>query len=124
MHEQYLRIVYSDIKSYFKECFDRDSPVFIHHQNVKFPVIEMHRVFKVQAHKLQNTFFSSEKFLTIKKTFRFPNLFCTLCFQCHRYTKCLGPKTWEVLPNGMKQLESFKGLNKSTETNLIFMQIM
>ena len=55
--------MYRDIKSCFEECFDRDSPVYFQHQDIKFPAIEILKVFKVKAHKLQNTFFSSERYL-------------------------------------------------------------
>ena len=41
LHEQYLRIVYSDKKSNFAELFERDGPVSFHHQNTRFLAIEM-----------------------------------------------------------------------------------
>ena len=41
--ERYLRIIYKDIQSWFKELLEKNSPIFIHERNVQMLLLKVTR---------------------------------------------------------------------------------
>ena len=104
--------MYNGKKSNFEKLFERDGSVSIHQQNIRFLAIEMFKVFKgINPQMVKDIFkFRDAVPYQLRKQTDFQIQYV------HSGTeiiKFLGPKTWEILPHEIKQLESLKEFKKA-----------
>ena len=60
LNERCLPIVYNNKKSNFNELLEKDSPVFIHHQNLQKLTVEMFKVSRGLSPEMVMNYFNAE----------------------------------------------------------------
>ena len=110
IHERALRRVYNDNTSTFSELLIKDGSFCIHHRNIQKLAIEMYKVKHNMAPPLMNDIFIQKQNTSynlrnvqtwdIRAVKSVYNGTETLSFR--------GPKTWDMLPNDIKNSESLK----------------
>ena len=111
LHERCLRLIYYDKLSTFENLLEKDNSVSIHHKNLQVIAIKMY--IKYQVYIKTSPKIMQKNFL-VKEQWNY-NLqnqadFVILQVKCVNYglesIQVLGPKTWESLPNDLKNKES------------------
>ena len=65
LHERFLRMIYNDKASTFKELLEKDNSVSIHYRNIQALAIEMYKVDNGMSPEIINKCFSLQKNLII-----------------------------------------------------------
>ena len=104
LHEQPLRIVYSDKTSDFSELLERDGSVSIHYQNIGQFATEMFKVSKGLRREIVKGLFQFRNKIPYnlrqRSQFHIPPV--RTVFSGTESIKSLGPKIWELIPDDMK----------------------
>ena len=102
-----LRIVYNDEELSFQEMLNKDGSVTIHHRNLQKLAIEMYKI------KNQISPIPIQKLLTVKEyqyDLRNKNTWVSDNIRTVKYgsetISNMGPKTWELVPNAIKESTS------------------
>ena len=109
IHERALRITFKDSTSNFEELLSKDNSVSIHHRNLQVLAIEMFKIKNKMAPELLNEIFQ-EKTASYNLR-RNSNFFIRKVHSVYHGTESLsflGPKIWELVPEGLKQSESLE----------------
>ena len=113
LHERALRIVYKDDLSTFGELLLKDNSICIHHRNIHFMAIEMHKLINDNGPALLNEIFMKKDDHYIRtlrsKDFLLPQ--ANTVHYGHDSLKYFGPKIWGIIPNEIKSIkdaEQFK----------------
>ena len=113
LHERALRIVYKDDLSTFGELLLKDNSICIHHRNIHFMAIEMHKLINDNGPALLNEIFMKKDDHYIRtlrsKDFLLPR--ANTVHYGHDSLKYFGPKIWGIIPNEIKSIkdaEQFK----------------
>ena len=109
IHERALRITFKDSTSTFEELLSKDNSVSIHHRNLQVLAIEMFKIKNKMAPELLNEIFQ-EKTASYNLR-RNSNFFIRKVHSVYHGTESLsflGPKIWELVPEGLKQSESLE----------------
>ena len=103
-----------DEKSNFEELLERDNPVSIHHQNIRFLAIEMFNVFSGISPRIVKEIFQFRDVVPYQLRQQTDSQIPSVhnVFSGIESIKFLGPKIREILPHEVKQLESLKELKK------------
>ena len=108
LHEQYLRIVYSDKTLDFSELLEKDGSVSIYYQNIRQLATEMFKVSKGLCPEIVKGLFQFRNDTPYTKRqrsqFHIPPI--RTVFIGTESIKFLGPKIWELIPDEMKELEN------------------
>ena len=121
LHERALKLVYKDERLNFQEMLDRDNSITIHHKNLQRLAIEMYKVKnQISPLPMQKLFTKKDHQhdLRFKSTWEIGNIRTVKCGS--ETIRNLGPKTWELVPNEIKESASlalFKSKVKKMETN-------
>ena len=108
LHEQSLRIVYSDKISDFSELLAKDGSVFIHYQNIRQLATEMFKVSKGLCPEIVKGLFQfrNDTPYTLRQRSQFHIPPIRTVFSGTENIKFFGPKILELIPDEMKELES------------------
>ena len=109
LHERALRIVYRNNELSFQELLDKDNSVTVHHRNLRKLAIEMYKVKHILSPLPMRELFVEHintHDLRNKRSWALPNpRTVNYGTETARYR---GPKTWDLLPNGLKESESLE----------------
>ena len=114
IHERALRIAFKDNTSNFEELLSKDNSVSIHHRNLQVLAIEMFKIKNKMAPELLNEIFQ-EKTASYNLR-RNSNFFIRKVHSVYHGTESLsflGPKIWELVPEGLKQSESLEKIGRA-----------
>ena len=99
------------LKNFTKEM----TSVSIHPQNIRFPTIEIFKVFKGISPQIVKAIFQFRDAVPYQlrklRDFQIPSV--DSVFSGTGNIKFLGPKIWEILPHEIKQLENLKEFKKA-----------
>ena len=113
LHERCLRIVYNDNKSSFQELLDKDQGVTIHVKNVRALGVEMFKVPNNYSTSLMSEIFDKRNNVY---DFRNPSEFARRnvrsVFNGTESISFLGPKTREIVPSELEQLETVNAFKR------------
>ena len=109
LHERALRIVYRNNELSFQELLDKDNSVTVHQRNLRKLAMEMFKVkHNLSPLPMQELFaeHTNTYDLRNKRSVELPS---TRTITCGTETiRCRGPKTWDILPNDLKESESLE----------------
>ena len=109
LHERALRIVYRNNELSFQELLDKDNSVTVHHRNLRKLAIEMYKVkHNLSPLPMQELFVDhiNTYDLRNKRSWALPTpKTVNYGTETVRYR---GPKTWDLLPNDLKESESLE----------------
>ena len=109
LHERALRIVYRNNELSFQELLDKENSVAVHQRNLRKLAIEMFKVkHNLSPLPMQELFaeHANTYDLRNKRSWELPNTRTATCgTETIRYR---GPKTWDLLPNDLKESESLE----------------
>ena len=108
LRELCLRIVYNVKKLNVSELLVKDSSVSIHHQNLQKLAVEMFKVSRGLSPEIVNELFQFREQIPyeLRQRSQFQIPWVHSVFGGTESLKFLGPKTWALVTNEMKQLES------------------
>ena len=108
LHERCLRLIYNNNRSSFEDLLEKDNSVSIHHENLQALAIEMFKIHTTtSSYIMQEVFQIKEQGnynLQNQTDFAIPQV--KSVNRGLESTRFLGPKTWECLPNVLKNKES------------------
>ena len=117
LHEQSLRIVYSNKTSDFSELLEKGGSVSIQYQTIRQRVTEMFKVSNGLCPEIVKGLFQFRKEIPYnlrqKSQFHIPPV--RTVFNGTESIKRLGPKIWELIPDKMKKLESLWQFKRATK---------
>ena len=106
IHEKCLRIVYNDKECSFQELLDKDGSVCTHHRNLQTLCVEMFKVVNGLSPKIFTDLFEirDQSHYNFRKNdyFAIPKVKTVL--NGSESISVLGPKTWNSLPEELKQI--------------------
>ena len=115
LHERYLRIIYNDKTSTFKELLEKDNSVSIHYRNIQALAIEMYKVANGMAPEIMNEIFQlrekSHYNLRYTSEFIIPPIHSV--YHGRESASYLGPKLWELIPTVIRQIDTLSGFKKA-----------
>ena len=113
IHERALRITYNDRPSTFEELLNKNNSVSIHHRNLQVLVTELYKVKSNMAPDILNEIFQNR---TSSYTLRTNSSFAVRpvhsVYHGTESLSFLGPKIWKLVPEDVKQSESFEIFKK------------
>ena len=107
LHERALRIVYRNNELSFQELLDKENSVTVHHRNLRKLAIEMYKVkHNLSPLPMQELFVDhiNTYDLRNKRSWALPTP--TTINYGTETVRYRGPKTWDLLPNDLKESES------------------
>ena len=109
LHERALRIVYRNNDMSFQELLDKDNTVTVHQRNLRKLAIQMYKIkHNLPPSPMQELFAEhiNKYDLRNKRSWTLPN---TRTINYGKETiRYRGPKTWDLLPNDIKESESLE----------------
>ena len=115
LNERYLRIIYNDKTSTFKELLEKDNSVSIHYRNIQALAIEMYKVANGMAPEIMNEIFQlrekSHYNLRYTSEFIIPPIHSV--YHGRESASYLGPKLWELIPTVIRQIDTLSGFKKA-----------
>ena len=109
LHERALRIVYKDFNSSFQELLDKDNTVTIHHRNLQKLATEMYKVKNGISPVMMTCIFNEVHNKYNLRNNRIWSTHNVRTVNCGTETLSFrGPKTWELLPDSIKEAKSLK----------------
>jgi len=109
IHERALRITYKDNLSTFQELLNKDNSVTIHHRNLQVLASEMFKVKNKMSPEIINEIFQNRTTaynLRANSSFSIRQVHSV--YHGTESLSFLGPKIWELVPEDIKQSESFE----------------
>ena len=114
VHERALRIVYQDNTSSFEELLIKDKSFKVHHRNIKCLALELYKAkHDISPLVMKNLFVpknSTKDNLRSQSNFSIPSVKTVHCG--HDSLKYFGPIVWNMIPNHIRELETFDKFKK------------
>ena len=109
IHERALRITYKDSSSTFQELLNKDKSVTIHHRNLQVLATEMFKVKNQMAPDiLDDIFINRKQSYNLRNNSSFSIRRVHSVYHGTESLSFLGPKIWELVPDDLKESESFE----------------
>ena len=107
LHERALRLIYCAHSSDFQELLQRDNSVTIHQKNIQALAIMMYKVVNNIAPTIVSELFSySNVNYNLRSGSQFHQPSANKVWNGQETISYLGPKNWNMVPEGMKQKSS------------------
>ena len=121
LHERALQIVYGNNNLTFQDLLEKDNSMMIHHKNLQKLAIEMYKVKnKISPTSMQNLFTERVHQYDLRNKNDWEGENVRTVKYGKETIKCLGPKTWSLVPNDIKEATSliqFKSKIKKWKPN-------
>ena len=121
LHERALQIVYRNNNLTFQDLLEKDNSMMIHHKNLQKLAIEMYKVKnKISPTSMQNLFTERVHQYDLRNKNDWEGENVRTVKYGKETIKCLGPKTWSLVPNDIKEATSliqFKSKIKKWKPN-------
>ena len=109
IHERALRLVYNDNISTFSELLTKDGSFCIHHRNIQKLAIEMYKIKNNMSPPLmKDIFIQKENTYNLRNKQPWEIRPVKSVYNGTETLSFRGPKTWDMLPNSIKQSESLQ----------------
>ena len=109
LHERALRLVYKDPQASFRELLVKDKTVTIHHRNLQKLATEMYKVKNGDSPIImQNIFQQIPNYYNLRNNRIWATHNVHTVYNGTESLSFLGPKTWNILPNTLKDATSLK----------------
>ena len=109
LHERALRLVYKNPYASFRELLDKDKTVTIHHRNLQKLATEMYKVKNGDSPIImQNIFRQIPNYYNLRNNRIWATHNVHTVYNGTESLSFRGPKTWDILPNSLKEATSLK----------------
>ena len=110
LHERALRITYDDRLSSFKDMLKKDNSVSIHHRNIQVLATAMFKVKNnIVLEIMKEPFALKISHYNLRNNNSFKSGRVNSVWHGTELVSYLGPKLWDLVPNEIKESESFNG---------------
>ena len=120
LHEQCLRLIYSDKKSSYENFLEKDNSVSIHHKNIQALAIEIFKVKHKLCPEITSDIFmertNSQYNLRNRPDFITPQVHSV--FHRTESISYLRPKIWDIVPEEFKHKKSLNNFKESIKMSL------
>ena len=117
LHERALRLVYKDPHASFRELLAKDKTVTIHHRNLQKLATEMYKVKNGDSPIImQNIFQQIPNYYNLRNNRIWATHNVHTVYNGTESLSFLGPKTWNILPNSLKEATSLKQFKREIRT--------
>ena len=116
LHERFLRIVYSDSVSSYKDLLHKDRSVSVHAKNSKTLAIEMFQVSNKLTMPLMNEIYvKRNNAYNLGKSSEFVRPKVHSVFHGKESISYLGPQIWDMIPLEMKNLITISAFKREVK---------
>ena len=110
LHERALWITYGDRSSSFENLLKNDNSVSIHHRNIQALATKMFKVKNKIALEIMKYLFAPKmSSYDLRNSDSFKRRRVSSVWHGTESVSYLGPKIWDLVPNEIKESESFNG---------------
>ena len=115
LYERCLRIIYNDETSTFKKLPEKDNSVSIHYRNLQALAIEMYKVANGMSPEIMNEIsqLREKPHYNLRYTSELIIPPIHSVYHGSESVSSLGPKIWELVPPGIRQINTFSKLKKA-----------
>ena len=112
LHERCLRIIYSDKQSSFETLLEKDGSVSVHNRNLQILATEMYKIKNDLSPLIVRELFEqrNEQHYGLGKNSQFIIPPIRTVYHGSESISFLGSKIWNILPNRVKNANSFEAL--------------
>ena len=112
LHKSYLRILCNNKQLSFTELLEKDSSASIYVRNIQALATEMYKVNNELSTSIMKNIFPVNKY-PYTRQFQCPRRLLKTVYHGSESISNIGPKIWDLAPNRLKEIVSFKVFNQA-----------